>query len=95
LKNKCKKACLCEPFFLSLSIRNKQIKVMTKEKTVEQIRDEITANYKEQVEILKAMNETNNRLIEAYRTREESLEDYVAALKEQLARVQGLYLGLI
>jgi flagellar capping protein FliD len=68
---------------------------MTKEKTVEQIRDEITANYKEQVEILKAMNETNNRLIEAYRTREESLEDYVAALKEQLARVQGLYLGLI
>lgn len=68
---------------------------MTKEKTVEQIRDEITANYKEQVEILKAMNETSNRLIEAYRTREESLEDYVAALKEQLARVQGLYLGLI
>lgn len=68
---------------------------MTKERTVEQIRDEITANYKEQVEILKAMNETNNRLIEAYRTREESLEDYVAALKEQLARVQGLYLGLI
>jgi hypothetical protein len=68
---------------------------MSKEKTVEQIKDEITTNYKEQVEILKALNETNNRLIEAYRTREESLESYVAVLKEQLDRVQGLYLGLI
>jgi hypothetical protein len=68
---------------------------MSKEKTVEQIKDEITTNYKEQVEILKALNETNNRLIEAYKTREESLESYVAVLKEQLDRVQGLYLGLI
>lgn len=68
---------------------------MSKEKTVEQIKDEITTNYKEQVDILKAINETNNRLIEAYKAREESLENYIAVLKEQLDRVQGLYLGLI
>ena len=59
------------------------------------IKDQIIENYKQQVELLKSINETNNRLIKAYEAREEGYEKYTTGLKEQLVKVQQLYLGLL
>ena len=76
-------------------LQNETPKVTSIQRTVEQIKDDIITNYKEQIEILKSINDTNNRLIKAYEAREEGYEKYTTGLKEQLVKVQQLYLGLL
>ena len=61
---------------------------MSTEKSIEQLQEDIVANYKEQVAILKSMNESNERIIDLYKRQQENSDKYIAALKDEVYNLQ-------
>lgn len=64
-------------------------------KKIEYINDDIVVNYKQQIEILKSINDDKDKIIKAYEKRETGLESYVELLKDNLAKIRKLYIGII
>ena len=50
---------------------------MKTSKEIEQLKDQIVANYQDQIDLLKSINETNNRIIAAQK-------EYIGALEQRI-----------
>lgn len=61
---------------------------MSTEKGIQQLREEIAANYKDQIAILRSIVASDNRIIEVYKAKDESSEKYITSLKEQVFELQ-------
>ncbi len=59
------------------------------------IQDEIIEKYKEQVQLLKSINETNERLIDKYKESQKGYEAYIELLKGQVETLQTLLIDKI
>jgi hypothetical protein len=59
---------------------------MATEETIDQLQNKIITNYEDQVDLLKSINETNNRIIAAQKeyilTLEQRIEDITLRLQE-------------
>lgn len=61
---------------------------MSTEKSIEQLKEDMVANYKEQIAILKSMNESNERIINLYKGQQENSDKYIAVLKDEVFKLQ-------
>lgn len=55
-------------------------------------KDQIIENYKEQVALLKSINESNERIIDKHKDYQKSLETYIKLLKGQVDTLRTLLL---
>lgn len=65
---------------------------MKTEETIDQLKDKIVANYKDQVDLLKSINETNNRIIAAQKEYTLALEKRIEDITLRLQEFQILLL---
>ena len=63
---------------------------MGTEETIDQLKDKIIANYKDQVDLLKSINETNNTIIDSQKNYIIKLEEYIQNIKGQLETFEVL-----
>jgi hypothetical protein len=65
---------------------------MVKEETIDQLQNKIIANYEDQVDLLKSINETNNRIIAAQKEYTQALEQRIEDITLRLQEFQILLL---
>jgi len=63
---------------------------MGTEETIDQLKDKIIANYKDQIDLLKSINETNNTIIDSQKNYIIKLEEYIQNIKGQLETFEVL-----
>jgi len=63
---------------------------MGTEETIDQLKDKIIANYKDQIDLLKSINETNNTIINSQKNYIIKLEEYIQNIKGQLETFEVL-----
>lgn len=63
---------------------------MGTEETIEQLHVKIIANYKDQIDLLKSINETNNTIIDSQKNYIIKLEEYIQSIKGQLETFEVL-----
>jgi len=63
---------------------------MNTAKEISQLKDQIIQNYKEQVELLKSINDSNDKIIAKYKDYQKGSEVYIKMLKEQINNLQDL-----
>lgn len=63
---------------------------MGTEETIEQLHVKIIANYKDQIDLLKSINETNNTIINSQKNYIIKLEEYIQNIKGQLETFEVL-----
>lgn len=63
---------------------------MSTEETIEQLHVKIIANYKDQIDLLKSINETNNTIINSQKNYIIKLEEYIQNIKGQLETFEVL-----
>jgi hypothetical protein len=51
---------------------------------IDQLQNKIIANYKDQIDLLKSINETNNTIIDSQKNYIIKLEEYIQNIKGQL-----------
>jgi hypothetical protein len=65
---------------------------MSTKKELDQLKDQIIANYEDQVDLLKSINETNNRIIAAQKEYTQALEQRIEDITLRLQEFQILLL---
>ena len=63
---------------------------MSTEETIEQLHVKIIANYKDQIDLLKYINETNNTILNSQKNYIIKLEEYIQNIKGQLETFEVL-----
>jgi hypothetical protein len=61
---------------------------MSTEKTMKQLQQEVLANYEEQIAILKSIVESDNKIIELYKSQKDISDKYIQVLKDDVERLE-------